>query len=146
MPAIIGIVLAVSVAIMGRLVGFDRERAFYPLALIVIASYYDLFAVMGGDRSDLVEETIAFALFASAAAVGFRASLWLVAAALAAHGVFDFFHHRIVPNEGVPLWWPAFCLAYDVAAAGCLAILLRLRLIPARAAADSRASGIEIDA
>jgi hypothetical protein len=32
--------------------------------------------------------------------------------------------------------WPAFCLAYDVAAAGCLAILLRLGPAPARPSAD----------
>lgn len=136
MPIVIGIALAVSAAVMARLIGFDRERAFYPLVLIVIASYYDLFAAMGGDRADLVEETLVFALFASAAAVGFRTSLWIVAAALVAHGVFDFFHHGIVSNEGVPRWWPAFCLSYDVAAAGCLALLLRLGLVPARPLAD----------
>ena len=121
MPAVIGIVLAVSVAIMARLVGFDRERAFYPLVLIVIASYYDLFAVMGESyRSDMVEETIAFALFASAAVIGFRTSLWIVAAALAAHGVFDFFHHGIVENEGLPRGGTAFCQRIRCRAAGCL--------------------------
>ena len=33
----------------------------------------------------------------------------------------DFFHGRFVANPGVPAWWPAFCGAYDVAAAGYLA-------------------------
>jgi hypothetical protein len=129
-PAAWGIILAVTVAVVARLVGFDRDRALYPIALLVIASYYDLFAVLGGTRSALIEETIAFALFASAAVIGFRTSLWIVAAALAAHGVFDFFHHGIISNGGVPAWWPAFCLSYDVAAAGCLAILLRTRHAP----------------
>jgi len=136
-PAAWGIVLAVTVTVVARLVGFDRDRALYPIALLVIASYYELFAVLGGTRSALAEEMIVFALFASAAVIGFRTSLWIVAAALAAHGLFDLFlHHEIIANRGVPLWWPAFCSSYDVTAGGCLAMLLRLGVIPARAAAD----------
>jgi hypothetical protein len=42
-------------------------------------------------------------------------------AGLAAHGVQDLFHARLVANPGVPAWWPAFCLTYDLAAAGYLA-------------------------
>ncbi len=60
----------------------------------------------------------------AAAIVGFKRSLWLVAAALAAHGVFDLFHGHLVDNPGVPRWWPHFCLAYDVVAAAYLALLL----------------------
>jgi len=50
---------------------------------------------------------------------------WIVVVALAGHGVFDAVHGRIIENAGVPAWWPAWCLAYDVGAAGCLAWLLR---------------------
>jgi hypothetical protein len=38
--------------------------------------------------------------------------------------VLDLFHGHVVVNPGVPEWWPAFCLAYDVVAAGVLAGLL----------------------
>jgi hypothetical protein len=58
------------------------------------------------------------------AVVGFRKSLWVVAAALALHGVFDSVHGSFIFNPGVPRWWPAFCLTYDVAAAGYLAWLI----------------------
>ena len=126
MPVIWGVTLAVAAALLGRLAGFDRDRAFYPIVLIVVASYYDLFAVIGGSRSDLIEELIATLLFAGAAILGFRTSLWLVAVGLAAHGIFDAFHEGLVANPGVPAWWPAFCGAYDVAASLCLALLLRL--------------------
>ena len=44
----IGIVLALCVSVFARVVGLDRDRAFYPTVLVVIASYYVLFAVMGG--------------------------------------------------------------------------------------------------
>ena len=133
MPVVIGLVLALAVAMFARVVRLDRDRAFYPTVLIVIAAYYILFAVIGGERGDVLDELAYFALFASVAVVGFRTSLWLVVAGLAIHGVFDVFHQSLAPGRGVPEWWPAFCLAYDVAAAACLGLLLildRRRRIP----------------
>ena len=38
-----------------------------------------------------------------------------------AHGVMDTFHGNVIENTGVPAWWPAFCAAFDVGAAACLA-------------------------
>jgi hypothetical protein len=42
-------------------------------------------------------------------------------------------HGRLIANPGVPAWWPMFCLACDVTAAGCLASLLLRSRISARA-------------
>lgn len=42
----------------------------------------------------------------------------------AGHGVFDFSHHLFIKNPGVPVWWPGFCLSFDVLAGGFLAMLL----------------------
>ena len=100
---------------------------------MVIASYYDLFAIMGQSVPALSLETIAFAAFLLMSIIGFKTSLWLVAVALAAHGVFDFFHARLISNPGVPVWWPMFCLSYDVLAGAYLALLLVRSKIPARA-------------
>jgi hypothetical protein len=125
MPYLAGIILALSVSSLATLIGLDRDRAFYPTVLLVIASYYVLFAVMGGSSHALVVETLVMTGFLLAAVIGFKKSLWLVVAALAAHGVFDLFHGLVVANPGVPAWWPAFCLAYDVTAAAFLAWLLR---------------------
>lgn len=130
----IGAVLAVSVSIFAALVGLDRDRAFYPTVLVVIASYYGLFAVLGGSTQALIVESVVMALFVAATVLGFRRNLWIVAAALLAHGVFDGFHGAVIDNPGVPAWWPTFCLAYDVGAALCLAWLLQRSRIPARAA------------
>ena len=123
MAYVVGIVIALLVSVMARLVGFDRDRAFYPTVLMVIASYYVLFAVMGGSVHAIVVESLIMMVFLCVAVLGFKVNLWLVVAALAAHGVLDFFHGHIVTNPGVPAWWPAFCLAYDISAAGCLAWL-----------------------
>jgi hypothetical protein len=107
------------------LAGLDRDGAFYPMLLAIIASYYVLFAVMGGSVHALIVESLVMAVILLIAIVGFKFNLWLVVAALAGHGVFDFFHAHLVTNPGVPAWWPSFCLAYDVSAAGFLAWLLR---------------------
>lgn len=120
----VGIALALIVSCFARATGLDRDRAFYPTMVIVIASYYVLFAVMGGSSQALVVDSIVMVAFALVAVVGFRFNLWLVAACLAAHGVLDAFHGLVVDNPGVPEWWPAFCLSFDVGAAGFLAYLL----------------------
>jgi hypothetical protein len=116
--------LALSIGLSATFLGLDRDRAFYPTVMIVIASYYALFAIMGGSVQVLAFESIAIVAFLVASIAGFRRSLWLVVAALAAHGMFDFVHGQLIANPGVPLWWPPFCLAYDVVAAAYLAWLL----------------------
>ena len=124
MELFIGAALALSIGLSATFLGLDRDRAFYPTVMIVIASYYALFAIMGGSVQVLAFESIAIVTFLVASIAGFRRSLWLVVAALAAHGMFDFVHGQLIANPGVPLWWPPFCLAYDVVAAAYLAWLL----------------------
>jgi len=41
--------------------------------------------------------------------------------------VFDLFHHLFIENPGVPVWWPGFCLGFDILASGVLAALLMSR-------------------
>jgi hypothetical protein len=121
----IGAGLALAVGLFATVVRLDRDRAFYPTVTIVIAGLYVLFAAMGASTQALVLESIAGVGFIVAAVFGFKSSLWVVAAALAAHGIFDFIHGAVISNPGVPVWWPEFCLAYDVTAAAYLAWLLR---------------------
>lgn len=123
----VGVALALAVGLSASWFGLDRDRAFYPTVMLVIASYYALFAVMGGSMQALAAESIFIGAFLLASLVGFKTSLWLVVLALAAHGVFDYVHGQFIANPGVPAWWPGFCLAYDGAAALYLALLLRAR-------------------
>ena len=125
MPYIIGIVASAGVAWFARYVGFDRDRAFYPTVIIVIAAYYVLFAAMSGSVQTVVIESVVMTLFAGAAVGGFKSSSWIVVVALAGHGVFDAVHHYVIDNAGVPAWWPAWCLAYDIGAAAILAWLIK---------------------
>jgi hypothetical protein len=137
LPYAVGIVFAIAVALFARCVGFDRDRAFYPAVLIVVASYYVLFAAMSGSIQTVVLESIVMTLFVLPAVAGFKGSTWIIVGALAGHGVQDAVHSHIVANAGVPAWWPAWCLAYDVGAAGALALLLIRGDVPSRAGSSA---------
>jgi hypothetical protein len=123
----VGAASAVAVGLFAHLVGYDRDKAFYPAVLTVVGCLYVLFAVMAGGGRRLVPEVVFFAAFAALAAAGFRTSAWIVAAGLGLHGVFDFVRHAFLPAPGAPEWWPAFCGSYDAVAGLGLAALLLTR-------------------
>jgi hypothetical protein len=127
MPYLIGLVSAAGVAVFGRAAGFDREKAFYSTVVLVVASYYVLFAAMSGSLYTVLMESAIMVVFVVAAVIGFKSSVWIIIAALAAHGVFDALRGGVLENSGVPAWWPAFCGTYDLGAAGILACLVRSR-------------------
>ena len=127
MALLVGAFLALAVGLMATAVGLDRDRAFYPTVMIVIACLYVLFAAMGASTHVLVLESLVAACFIALAVFGFRSSLWPVVIALAAHGGFDLVHNGVISNPGVPSWWREFCSTYDVAAAGYLAWIIGRR-------------------
>ena len=118
MALLIGILLAILVGVFATGLGLDRDLALYPVVMIVIASLYALFTVMGESTHTLVLESLVGAVFIAVAASGFRWALWAVVAALAAHGIY-------FANARVPVWSPTFCLTYEVTAAAYLARLLK---------------------
>jgi len=127
MEYLIGIVLGAVVCIYALAVGLDRDRAFYPTVLAVVGTYYILFAVMGASTQVLTIESLVACGFFVLAALGFKKNLWIVAAGLAGHGVFDFVRHLFIQNPGVPVWWPGFCGSIDVFFGAFLAMLLKKR-------------------
>ena len=124
MEYLVGLLLALGVAAFAIVVGFHRDRAFYPTVAIVVASYYILFAVMGASGRTLAMELLAACVFIVLAVAGYKETQWLVVAALVGHGLFDSIHHLIIANPGVPAWWPGFCLAFDAAFGAALAMHL----------------------
>lgn len=120
--------LALVAGLFVSWVGLDKDRAAYPLILIVIAVLYELFAVLGGSTAAMWSELLPTTIFIGVSVLGFRTSLWWVVAGLIGHGVYDIFHPAIFINPGVPVWWPMFCMAYDVAAG----IFLGWRLLDSR--------------
>jgi hypothetical protein len=55
---LVGALLGIAVGLFATSTGLDRDRAFYPVVTIVTASYYALFAVMGGSPHALVLESL----------------------------------------------------------------------------------------
>ena len=137
MPLVIGAVLALATGLLATVVRFDRDRAFYPVVTIVIAFLYALFAVLGESTQALALESLGGLVFLAAAVWGFKSSLWIVVAALAAHGLFDIGHGIVISNPGVPGWYPQFCLTYDVTLAAYLAWQLRSGRVQADATTSS---------
>jgi hypothetical protein len=119
----VGFGVAVLTVILAMVVGLDRDRVFYTTLVIVVAHYYVLFAVMVGSTRALVVESVVMTAFVVIAVIGFKFNVWVIVGGLVGHGIFDFVHGYLVTNPGVPAWWPAFCLAFDVTAAAALAWL-----------------------
>ncbi|MGD9968224.1 MAG: DUF3703 domain-containing protein [Hyphomonadaceae bacterium] len=132
----IGALLGLGVCGLVTVVGFERDRAAYPIMLIVIASYYWLFGVLGGDMAALAIEIAVSLAFVAAAIVGFRTNLWIVVVGLIGHAALDAVHGHVVANPGVPEWWPVFCGSIDAVAG----IYLAWRLLAKRIDASDRLS------
>jgi len=132
MEYLIDLFVSLAVAGFAVIIGLDRERALYPIVLIVAASYYVLFAVMAASGRTLIKEIAIASGFLLLAAIGYKRSLWLVAIALVGHGVFDIVHRLFIDNPGVPHWWPGFCAVIDVIFGGLLGWHLSARRLPAR--------------
>ena len=124
MEYMIGLMLAAATACFATVVGFARDRSFYPTVLIVVGSYYVLFAAMADSRRTLMVESAVASIFLLFAVLGFKRNIWFVVAALIGHGIFDFVHHFFIDNPGVPQWWPGFCSAFDVILGTFLAVRL----------------------
>ena len=120
MEYVIGFVLAVVVFVGAQVAGLTRDRAFYAIALIAIATYYVLFATLTGSVLIVTQESIVALVFIAAAIVGFRRLPWLLVIGIGGHGAFDAVHAQVIQNPGVPAWWPGFCGTFDVVYAACL--------------------------
>lgn len=126
MEYLIGLLVALGVAALAALSGMDRHRSFYPAVAIVVASYYVLFGAMSASTgaAAISLEGVAGVAFTVLAVYGFKKNMWLVAAAIAGHGVFDMVHHLLIENPGVPVWWPGFCATFDIILGAWVAIFL----------------------
>jgi uncharacterized membrane protein HdeD (DUF308 family) len=114
MPLVVGVLLAVATAALAKFTRFEEERSFYSTVLVIIASYYVLFAVLGGSSHALVGELVVAIVFSIAAILGALFLPALVGIAIMGHGLFDLVHDLLIENSGVPPWWPAFCGIFDI--------------------------------
>ena len=111
---VVGVLLAVGIAALAKFTRFDEDRSFYSTVLIIIASYYVLFAVLGGSGHALIWELVFAVAFSMVAIIGALFLPTLVGTGIVAHGLFDLVHDVFIENSGVPGWWPSFCGSVDV--------------------------------
>lgn len=117
MEYIFGVVLASLTASIANLFRFENRRVFYSIVLVVIAACYAVFALYAGYRSEFITETLVGLVFFVLAIVGYCWNIWLIVIGLLAHGIYDVVHRDLLPYDGIPRWWPAFCYAYDLTVA-----------------------------
>ena len=127
-PVVVGVLIAVGIAALAKFTRFDEDRSFYFTVLVIIASYYVLFAVLGGSGRALVWELIIAVAFSMVAIVGALFLPALVGIGIFSHGLFDLVHDVIIENPGVPAWWPTFCGSVDVLLGLWVMILARSRV------------------
>jgi len=113
-PVVVGVLLAAGIAALAKFTRFDHDRSFYGTVLIIIASYYVLFAVFDGSVHALVSELFIAVVFSAIALTGALVAPMVVGTGIVAHGLFDLVHDRLIENFGVPAWWPSFCASIDV--------------------------------
>ncbi|WP_347332897.1 DUF6010 family protein [Marinimicrobium locisalis] len=112
-----GVILALAVAALARLVKLDQHRLFAPVLLVVIALFYVGFALANGSSHIIIQELTAASLFLILALAGGAFYIPIAIFGLLLHGVFDVFHPSFVENPDVPTWWPAFCAGFDITVA-----------------------------
>jgi len=111
-PLSVGISLAVLLAILSRVTKFDKDRSYFATLLIIIATYYVLFAFMSSEA--LITEIVVASVFSVVALAGALRWPILLGIGILLHGVFDYYHGHFINNSGVPEWWPAFCAGFDI--------------------------------
>ena len=72
MEYIIGAALGLGIPVAATCIGLDRDRALYPVMTIVTASYYDLFALLGGSVQALGWDSVMMIVFIAAAVAGLK--------------------------------------------------------------------------
>jgi hypothetical protein len=124
----VGVFVAVGIAALAKFTRFDGDRSFYSTVLIIIASYYVLFAVLGGSGHALAWELVIAVASSTVAILGALHAPVLVGAGIMTHGLFDLVHDGLIENSGVPTWWPSFCGNVDVLLGLWVILLTRSRL------------------
>ena len=127
-PVVIGVLLAVGIAVLAKFTRFDEDRSFYSTVLVIVASYYVLFAVLDSSAHALVWELVIAVAFSTVAITGALFLPSLVGIGIIAHGLFDLVHDALIENSGVPTWWPSFCASIDVVLGLWVIIVTRSRL------------------
>jgi len=126
LEAAIGGVAAIALILAVRAVRFEPALV---LAMVTLPLFYAAFALIDGNAMHALTEIAVGIPFLVGGVLLFRAGdrrlLTVAGAFWIAHGVFDVVRDGWLSNDGVPGWYPAFCLGVDVAIGAYLIVQSR---------------------
>jgi hypothetical protein len=119
---IIGILGAIGLVLLARSLRPGREMLIYGIGLGITAIAYVLFGLhRDAPASHLGLELIGAVLYGSAAVLGTRRWPTLLAVGWTAHVAWDLFFHYANGPSFAPVWYPWFCVGFDVFVGGYIA-------------------------
>ena len=125
---IIGVVGAFGLVLVARSLAPRRELLVYGVGLGITAVAYVLFALQRGAPARLLGmELVGAALFGSAAVLGTKRWPALLAFGWTAHVAWDLFLHPASGPAFAPVWYPWFCVGFDLFVGGYIAGLVAAR-------------------
>ncbi|MGH6834228.1 MAG: DUF6010 family protein [Methylocella sp.] len=118
--AAIGALLAVATMPLKLLLSKTQSEQFAAVLLAVMGAIYIGFSLQKGNRAQIATELTVATGFFVAALAGLWVIPWILPVAWAAHGIWDYAHHRgsklaSIPSRlvAIPLWYPPFCAVAD---------------------------------
>jgi len=122
---IIGVLGATGLVLLARSVAPRRELLVYGIGLGITAVAYVLFALHhGAPARQLGTELVGAVLYGSAAVLGTRRWPMLLAVGWTAHVAWDLFLHPAGGPAYAPVWYPWFCVGFDLPIGGYIAGLV----------------------
>jgi hypothetical protein len=126
----LGAALALATIRVSRRMPPTKERRLYAVVLVAAAAVYLVFALRGGAGAWIGVEAAGVAAYGLVAYLGATRSAWWLAAGWLAHVGWDVTLHGASATPFVPLFYPMFCVSYDVLVAAY--VVTRRKAWPAR--------------
>jgi hypothetical protein len=112
---LIGVLGAMVLVLLARTVAPRREFLVYGVGLGITAVAYVAFALLhGAPAVRLGLELVGAVIYGSAAVLGTRRWPWLLALGWTAHVAWDLFLHPASGPAYAPVWYPWFCVGFDL--------------------------------
>jgi len=122
---ILGVVGAFALVLVARSLAPRRELLVYGVGLGITAVAYVMHGLhRGAPAPHLGLELVGAALYGSAAILGTRRWPALLALGWTAHVAWDLFLHHANGPAYAPIWYPWFCVGFDLVVGGYIAGLV----------------------
>jgi hypothetical protein len=119
---VLGVIGAVALVLLTRWLAPRREMLVYSVGLGVTAVAYLLFGLQReAPANHLGLELVGTVLYGTAAVLGAWRWTALLAFGWTTHVVWDLFFHYASGPAFAPVWWPLFCVGFDVFVGGYIA-------------------------